>query len=512
MSKVNVEIDSHVNEIFSTTRVTQKFKNQSYFPIKLKILIIKNEKIFFSSFNAKIGNLITVQSKVIKKEKAEIIYEDNISSVYGDIFVSEDPDNENIIIINMGNIPFDEEVIFISEFIQFTEASKSYEFEIFRNLPIFTGQDEIYQNHVLKGKINIETKNKIIYIEKKIFIRNLFIIEDNNLNEEKNKCSFSYKIEQDSEYLQKESSKIYFEVEFNQEQNEPLLYSQKSKINKNELNYIIHYKNRIPKMPNENQLKIKPVLFIFLIEQSEAPINMASKVLRLFLQSLPAKSYYQIIGFGSSYQKYDETPKECTQENIIKSLEIIDNLRADLGRTDIYAPLNHIYSSHELYDKIKLPKNIFLLTKERIQDKKETLDLIYKNSSKYSIHYIRMGNGLDDDLIKNAEIIGKVSYHYCYTFENINSTIVKAIKNTITLYCENFIIKSSLDSKNWIKNDSIPDIALDNQIINLNYIIKDKNNNHNNKINLEINYFFNEEKFEINMKLLLSVIRWRRII
>jgi len=41
------------------------------------------------------------------------------------------------IIINMGNIPPNEEVIFISEFIQFVESSKTYEFELFRNLPIF---------------------------------------------------------------------------------------------------------------------------------------------------------------------------------------------------------------------------------------------------------------------------------------------------------------------------------------------------------------------------------------
>ena len=45
-----------------------------------------------------------------------------------------------------------------------------------------------------------------------------------------------------------------------------------------------------------------------------------------------------------------------------------------------------------------------------------------------------------------------------------------------------------------IKNNSIPDIILDNQIINLNYIINDGNNN--NKINLEINYLLNNEKID----------------
>ena len=506
MNKVNVEIDSHVNELFSKTNVTQKFKNESQNPIELKIYIDKNDNIIFSSFNAKIGDSISVQSKVIKKEKAETKYVDSISSGNAAIFVSEDP-YDNKIIIHMGNIPANEEVIFISEFIQFIEVSKSYEFEMFRNLPIFKGKDEYYQNNELKGKINIETKNKIIKIEKEILMKELNIKEEKYLNEEKNKYLISYEINQlpnyrdySREYIP--SSKIYFEFESNQNLDEPLIYSQKSKFNKNELNYIIQYKNKIIKKPNETQLIMNPALFIFLIDQSGSmcgsAIKIASKGLKLFLQSLPAKSYYQIIGFGTNYVKYDESPKEYTQENINKSIKIIDSLRANLGGTDIYSPLNYIYNSHESHDKIKLPRKIFLLTDGEIEDKKKTLDLIYKNSSKYFIYSIGIGNYFDEDLIKNAGIIGKGSYHFCKELETINPTIVKAIRNSIMPYCQNLNIKSSLDNENLIKNKSIPDIILDNQIINLIYIINNENNNHNNKIYLEINYLLNNEK--INKK------------
>ena len=503
MNKVSVEIDSHVNELFSKTKVTQKFKNQSQNPIELKIYIDKNDNIIFSSFNAKIGDSISVQSKVIKKEKAEIKYVDSISSGNAAIFVSEDP-YDNKIVINMGNIPANEEVTFISEFIQFIEVSKSYEFEMFRNLPIFKGKDDYYQNNELKGKITIEAKNTIIKLEKEILMKELNINEEKYLNEDKNKYLISYEIKQLPNYNNYReyipSSKIYFEIEFNQELNEPLIYSQKSKINKNELNYIIQYKNKITKKQNENRFEMKPALFIFLIDQSGSmsgsAIRIASKGLKLFLQSLPPKSYYQIIGFGSKYVKYDETPKEYTQENIKKSIEIIDNLYANLGGTNIYDPLNYIYNSHELHDKIQLPRNIFLLTDGEIEDKKETLDLIYKNSSKYFIYSIGIGNYFDEDLIKNAGIIGKGSYHFCKDLENINSTIVKAIRNSIMPYCENLNIKSSLDTENLIKNDSIPNILRDNQIIILNYIINDKNINHNNKINLEIYYLLNNEKID----------------
>ena len=180
MSKVITEIESNVNEFYAKTKVTQKFENPTENPLELKIYVFKKEQIIFSSFNCKIGDSINVKSKVIKKEKAEKKYTDSIASGNAAIFVSDDPENENRLIINMGNIPSKTEVIFISEFIHPIEASKKYEFEFFRNLPIFKGKnDEIYQNSELKGKINIVTKNEILNVEKEILMENIEIIEAN---------------------------------------------------------------------------------------------------------------------------------------------------------------------------------------------------------------------------------------------------------------------------------------------------------------------------------------------
>ena len=502
MNKVSVEIDSKVNEIFAKTIVVQKFKNQSESPIELKIYVYKNDNLIFSSFTSKIGDSVTVKSKVIKKEKAEIKYTDSISSGNAAIFVSEDPYDKERIIINMGNIPANEEVIFTSEYIQFVETSKLSEFEIFRNLPIFQGKSEEFHNQSLKGTINIQTQNKILKIEKNILMKELKINEEKYINEEKNNYFISYEIAKlptFSKYNRDNyipSSKIYFELDLNQNLNEPLVYCQKSLLNKDELNYIINYTYQTKKT-NED-LDISPGLFIFLIDQSGSmsgsSIQIASKGLKLFLQSLPPKSYYQIIGFGSDFKAYDKTPKQYTQENILKSIMTIDNLRADLGGTDIYSPLKYVYDSYKEHDKINLPRNIFLLTDGEIEDKKRTLDLIYNNSSKYSIYSIGIGKYFDEDLIKNAGIIGKGGYNFCKDMEQINSTIVKEINKATSHFCSDINIKTSLDDKNLVKNKLIPNVLIDNQNINLYYIINNKEIN--DIINIEVNYLENEEKIE----------------
>ena len=158
-------IYSKVNELYAKIKINQKFLNLSKNPLELKIYINKRRDVIFSSFTAAIGDSIKVKSKVIKKEKGKEKYSDAISSGNAAIFVSEDPDNENRIIVNMGNIPPYEKVVFISEFIQYTDCSKKYEFEMFRNIPFFKEKD-YFTESALFGEIIIETKNKIYDIEK----------------------------------------------------------------------------------------------------------------------------------------------------------------------------------------------------------------------------------------------------------------------------------------------------------------------------------------------------------
>ena len=115
-SNASVDIYSKVNELYVKNLVTQKLKNETENPIELKIYVDKIENMIFSSFSAKIGDSIEVKSKVIKKSKAEEKYTDSISSGNAAIFVSKDRFNSRII-INMGNIPPKQEVIFKTEFI-----------------------------------------------------------------------------------------------------------------------------------------------------------------------------------------------------------------------------------------------------------------------------------------------------------------------------------------------------------------------------------------------------------
>ena len=482
MSKSTVEINSQVNELFIKTILTQKLKNESENPIELQIFVNKNKNSIFSSFTAKIGEAIEVKSKVIKKSKAEEKYNDSISSGNAAIFVTYDSYWDRVI-INMGNIPPKEEVIFISEFIQFIESADTYEFELFRNLPVFKEKSNFLENSEIKGTVEIKTRHKINKINKTVLSEKLNILEEKYTNE--NNCEYLIKyeykdlneekpitfLEKDNNYLP--SSKICFELE----NKEPICFCQKNPT-QNELNYIIQYKHTLKELNTEIEYtNLNPALFIFLLDQSGSmsghSMTVANKALILFLQSLPAGSYYQIIGFGSDFEKYDKIPKEYTQQNIKESITLIESLKADKGGTDIYSPLKDIYASKD-YDDIKLPKNIFLLTDGAVKDKENTLKIIEENSNVFRIYSIGIGSDFDDDLIKNAGVLGKGNYNFCNDIKDLNKVIVNEIKNSSKPFYCGFEFNTNLDENNLYKLNEKLSIIRENQLVNLKYIIKEE--------------------------------------
>ena len=476
MSQIGVEIETQVNEIYVKTTVTQTFTNPEKNPLELKISLYKNPDLLFTSFKAKIGDSITAKSKLIKKEKATVKYTDSISSGNAAIFVAETDKN---FIINMGNIPPKEEVIFVSEYLYFIKYTNFYQFEFFRNLPIFIGkEDDKYTNNKLKEKIYIKTKNKINTLSKEINITELQIKQERYLNKEKNEYFISYEIEKLPSYYYKKanSSKIYFDTIYI----EPKIFLQKS-IKFNEDNYIIQFKYN----QSQEESEISPALFIFLLDQSGSMsgnrIKIAKKALELFMQSLPPKSYYQLIGFGSYFVKYDEIPKEYTKENIQNSIKTIQELVSDLGGTNVASPLKDIFSN-KIYDEINLTKNIFFLTDGYAHDKEETLNLM-KSNSKFRIFSFGLGDKFDEDLIKNSGLLGRGGYNYCKDISVLNSVVAKSINNVNNPFVSEFKLNCQFDNENLIKKTETPDLINNNDIINFHYIIPRKNID---KINFEI--------------------------
>ena len=328
-----VQIETELNEFYAKTNVIQYYANKFDHPINLTIKFPNNSKIQFSKFTLEMNNKKVI-SKVIEKTKAEEKYNDAIAGGNTGVFTSKDIKE---IKVNIGNIPSNSIVKLTSEFIQFLSIEDmSYCFTFMKNFPNFSSQNNVNNAKLqkIKVKINIKTFSKITRLITKGFNNNL----EKKFNENFTQCNlYYYSANKDiKKQLENDEFKVLFRTE---SMNKFNLITQYDK-NKDETSCIlsmVYNKNvTIPNKENpdtnndnnyinlyqQNIINNNPSLFIFLLDQSGSmngnPMKMLKESLIFFLQSLPKDSYYQLIGFGSTF-KYIHSKKslEYTPENLI---------------------------------------------------------------------------------------------------------------------------------------------------------------------------------------------------
>ena len=507
----NILIKSDVNEFYAITQVTQYYKNNNKVPVELSIIYPLRKEINFRKFTININGKKSI-SKIFPKEKAEEKYTDAMAG--GNIgvlskYVEEEPNSYSI---NIGNVQPDSTVELTSEFIQFISSDDmSFCFSVMTNYPTFSDSVSKEYSKNITGKICLKTHSKITRLVNKNFSLDKNFKQE--FNNEYTECNIDFKISSES----KEYNSILSLLYRTEKMDEPFLLSQYNPA-KDETSYIFGkiYEPKqipIPEKPDTNletnyylkyqQQEAKtdtPSLFIFLIDQSGSmagsAIRIVSESILYFLQSLTKGSYFQLIGFGSTFKKINDKPLEYNKENVKNTMDIIKNLKADLGGTDISSPLKEIFNSKD-YDNINLARNLFILTDGEVNNREECLGLINTHSDKFKVHAIGIGSSFDKKLIQNAGIQGRGTYHFVSNVSDVNSIIIESLSKCL----RNYVLNAKL-SLNELKPEYefIPkmNFIYPDEILNYYFILKGKDHDKI-QINFEStkkneNYLFTKEK------------------
>ena len=512
-----IYLNSKVNELYATTELTQYFTNKLNESIELTISFPIKEEINLSKFVISIDNK-TVLSKVMSKENAEEKYNDSIAS--GNVgFISNYNDNQSSYSVNIGNLKPKQQIKLNTNFIQMIGTNDlSYEFNIMEKYPTFHYREidkDKLRNKTINATFEIETQSKITrliapFMDEQAKKNSTYEVEYNSdykkaiikyIKNPDNIKNISYENPNDLFYSGKVNKPTFYSsfcILFRTENmNKPTLYYQYNpelKETAYSINYLYASQNLkeipIPEKPDEdntisytskyedNIINETPGLFIFLIDQSGSmsgqSIELVKQSLLLFIQSLPANSYFQLIGFGSSFKKYNEEPVIYNKENVENIINIINNLKANLGGTNISSPLNDIYNNNN-YSKINLSKNIFLLTDGQVHNREDCINIITTNSSKFRIHALGIGNSFDKILIEKCGKLGKGTSSFIENIEKINSVIINILNKCLRPYIidikfeiENY--KDELLSK-IISCNPINNYTYQNEIMNYSFIL-----------------------------------------
>ena len=395
--KIQVDVQGFTAHVLATMKYTNKDDN----PIEAIYILPLDEQAAVCGFQATIDGRIIV-AEVQEKQEARDTYDDAIGSGQSAFLLEESDESSDIFQISVGNLPPKKEAIIELRFV--TELAVEKEGRVVFVLPTvlnprYSPQEnaaslsaQIPRAAAVDSPYSFEFEMKVKAISAITEISSssnslLVEIEDNDQSQAKVKLAEAHKFNKDVEVH------ILTREPFNPQaivENGVKIEGREDKEGFMEspvvmLNFFPEFKSSESSEKGE---------FVFVVDRSGSMSggknNSAKETLLLFLKSLPDGCYFNVVGFGSRYSTLFKNSQLYNDNNLEEATRLAETMKADLGGTEILAPLEWVFSQPLVKGH---PRQLFLLTDGEVGNTQQVIDLVRKNST--SARYGSPGSSVD---------------------------------------------------------------------------------------------------------------------
>ncbi|XP_072036602.1 von Willebrand factor A domain-containing protein 5B1-like isoform X2 [Amphiura filiformis] len=172
--------------------------------------------------------------------------------------------------------------------------------------------------------------------------------------------------------------------------------------------------------------------YIFVIDRSGSMsgeyIANARETIMMFVKSLPVSCRFNIVGFGTSYKALFDCSRLYTQENVSEASSYIKRMRADMGGTNLLAPLQWILQQHTTRG---WPRQLFIVTDGGVSNTSEILELVKINAVHTRVHTFGVGENVSKRLIRGIAKAGRGIAEFIATGERMQSKVMNTLKASL---------------------------------------------------------------------------------
>lgn len=166
-------------------------------------------------------------------------------------------------------------------------------------------------------------------------------------------------------------------------------------------------------------------------------IAEAKKALEILLKALKSNYIFNIYCFGSAFNKLFPLSTDYTESSLKKALLYVSKIRADLGGTELLAPLKDIYDSKLLPE---CQRNIILITDGEIGNESDIYSLVKGAANKARIFSVGIGNGPNEYFIKQIARDTKGAAELVSPRERIEPKVLRLYKKIVTESIDNIVV------------------------------------------------------------------------
>ncbi|XP_017209274.3 von Willebrand factor A domain-containing protein 5B1 [Danio rerio] len=173
--------------------------------------------------------------------------------------------------------------------------------------------------------------------------------------------------------------------------------------------------------------------FVFLIDRSGSMsgvnINRVKDAMVVILKSLFPACLFNIVGFGSKFKTLFSTSQSYDEESLALACEYVKKIRADMGGTNILAPLNWILRQpmHRGH-----PRLLFLLTDGAVSNTGKVIELLRSHARFTRCFTFGIGQAACRRLVSGLSAVSRGTAEFLAEGERLQPKMIKSLKKCMT--------------------------------------------------------------------------------
>jgi len=164
-------------------------------------------------------------------------------------------------------------------------------------------------------------------------------------------------------------------------------------------------------------------------------IQQAKRALEICLRGLPQGVGFNLCRFGSRYEFMFKGSEKYSENSLNKALAYLHRVDADLGGTEILAPIKAICSKRN-----DSRQDIILLTDGQVSNEQEIFELIREHRAHARVFPVGIGAGCNEHFIRGLARAGNGASEFIYPGERIEPKVLSLFGKVGQAGLENALI------------------------------------------------------------------------
>src|SRR2546429_4827557 len=151
-------------------------------------------------------------------------------------------------------------------------------------------------------------------------------------------------------------------------------------------------------------------------------IAQAQRALALCVRALATHDSFNIVCFGSHFTSLWPAPRPYSQASLEEATQYIQQVRADLGGTEILAPLQHLL---QMAPDPERPRQVLVLTDGEVGNEADVIDLCGRYATTARVFTFGIGAGVSEHLVRGVARASHGAAEFIYPGERIEPKVLR---------------------------------------------------------------------------------------